>query len=517
MMSVDRPQTPAGPMAVLLDKSPRDFQRADLLKFIKEKNIERIHFHYTGLDGRLKELRLPVLDLYQAEVILSEGERVDGSSLFKGVVDPSCSDLYVVPEYKSAFLNPFDGKGLDFVCRYLTKDGEPAPFAPDNILRKASRLLQEKTGREIYALGELEFFLISSAENNIYPLSLQKGYHESGPFIKSGPILNEMLRLISQVTGAVKYVHSEVGSIDFIRSEVDEIRGKRAEQLEIEYSPSPICDMADALVIGRWIIRNVAYTHGCVATFIPKIEEELAGNGLHFHLEMRKNKKNVMVDRKDNRLSEDARCLIGGLCQYAGMLTAFGNMSASSYLRLVPDQEAPTRICWSDMNRNALIRVPLGWADVRNLASAVNPQDKTSLEDFPDRQTVELRSPDGSALIHFILSGITLAAEWAFSNQKEALDLTSKLYAEAGAFENEEKVMSFPSLPGSCVESSRLLLDKRKYFERHDIFPPAVIDYTARILANENDEVISQKLQRLPEDNRLHEFRKIMHRNLHKH
>src|SRR4030043_1932306 len=127
----------AHPLSVLLDKNPRDFTRADLLKVIDQKHIERITFHYTALDGKLKELKLPVANAFQAETILAEGERVDGSQLFKGMVDASLSDLYVVPSYKTAFLNPFDEGSLDFICRYLNKDGDLAPFGLDSILTKA--------------------------------------------------------------------------------------------------------------------------------------------------------------------------------------------------------------------------------------------------------------------------------------------------------------------------------------------------------------------------------------------
>jgi glutamine synthetase len=119
----------ANPLSAILDKPSQDFQRADFLTIIEHKQIERITFHYTALDGKLKELRLPFSSCREAESILSEGERVDGSSLFKGMVDVSLSDLYVVPEYKTAFLNPFDNKSLDFICRFLTKEGNRAPFA----------------------------------------------------------------------------------------------------------------------------------------------------------------------------------------------------------------------------------------------------------------------------------------------------------------------------------------------------------------------------------------------------
>ena len=55
--------------------------------------------------------------------VLAEGERVAGSSLFRGMVDAALSALYVVPVFKTAFLNPFDETSLDFICRYVTRDG----------------------------------------------------------------------------------------------------------------------------------------------------------------------------------------------------------------------------------------------------------------------------------------------------------------------------------------------------------------------------------------------------------
>jgi len=84
------------PVAVLLDKEPKDFKRQDFLKLIEDRKLEKITFHYIGLDGKPKELKIPVVNPLQAETILAEGERVDGSSLYKGLVDMGLSDLYVV-------------------------------------------------------------------------------------------------------------------------------------------------------------------------------------------------------------------------------------------------------------------------------------------------------------------------------------------------------------------------------------------------------------------------------------
>lgn len=505
----------ANPLIKFLDKPSADFTREDLLRVISEKEIERITFHYTGLDGKLKELKLPVSNRHQAERILADGERVDGSSLFKGLVDTSLSDLYVVPVYKTAFLNPFDEGSLDFICRYLNQEGERAPFALDNILHKAYSFFKKTTGLELYALGELEFFLLGQPSVNIFPARKQRGYQASAPFVKSGEIVNEMVRYITQITGAVKYAHSEVGFVDQVRSDLDEIRGKRAEQLEIEFLPTPIEDTGDNLVLGRWIIRNVAFRHGYAATFAPKLEEGIAGNGLHIHIELMKNGKNIMVDEEGN-LSAQARQLIGGLCEYADTLTAYGNTVSAAYLRLVPDQEAPTRIFWSDLNRSAMIRVPLGWSKISNLAKILNPQQQSRFVDPEGRQTVELRSPDGSAIVHLLLAGMTLAAEWGL-NHPESLKIAEKLYTSGNIFQDKKLLNKLPALPGSCVESAQRLLKKRELYQRENIFPPGIIEYIANMLLDENDLNINRRLMDLPADDRLHETRKIMHKDIHRH
>jgi glutamine synthetase len=503
------------PISLIVNKPREEFTREDLIKVVEEKQIERITFHYTALDGKLKELKLPVADRYQVERILADGERVDGSSLFKGMVDVALSDLYVVPVYQTAFLNPFDKGSLDFICRYLTEDGSLAPFALDNILHNACQLFQESTDLELYAMGELEFYLMSEPSVRTYPTPKQRGYHASSPFIKTGQILNEMIHYTTQLTGAVKYAHSEVGNVDSVRSDLEEIGGKQAEQLEIEFLPAPLEDAGDSLVLARWLIRNIAYKYGCVATFAPKVEEGIAGNGLHIHMELIKDGKNVMTDETGS-LSVQARKMIGGLCRYADTLTAFGNTVSSAYLRLVPNQEAPTRICWSNLNRSAMIRVPLGWSKLDNLAHKLNPQQEERFQESEGRQTVELRSPDGSAIVYLLLAGITMAAEWGLTNP-DSLEIAEKLYVTGNVFRDEELLSKLPALPKSCVESSRILLQKRHLYERENVFPSSVIEYVAQLLRAENDEGMNQHLVDLPADDRLHETRKIMHKDLHRH
>jgi glutamine synthetase len=505
----------ANPLMRLLDKDRIDFTRADMLRVIEEKGIERLTFHYTSLDGKFRELKLPFSSREQAERILASGERVDGSSLFPGLVDTATSDLYVVPSYQTAFLSPFDSNSLNLICRFLNRDGELAPFTPDNILTIAHQRFRERTGLELHALGELEFFLVREGGPEYFAAQRQTGYHASSPFFKGGTVVNEMVRHLTQITGAVKYAHAEVGYIDSVRSNLPLLSGRRAEQHEIELLTRPIEEMGDFVGLARWVIRNVAHRHNMLATFAPKIEEGVAGNGLHFHMELIRDGHNIMTD-DDGSLSEEARRLIGGLVYYASTLSAFGNTVASSFLRLVPNQEAPTRICWSHNNRSALIRVPLGWTKESHLASVVNPNDPDSYSDSRGRQTVEIRSPDGSASFHLLLAGLTTAAEHGLTDDG-MLELAAKTNVEGNVFSDEEKMRHLEALPASCVQCARLLDERRSLYEELGVFPRTVIDHQIELLEKEHDEKLNSQFAKLPAEERLTATRELMHKDIHRH
>jgi glutamine synthetase len=502
------------PLCAFLNKPREDFTREDLLKVIEEKQIERITFHYTALDGKLKELKIPIPAKINAEIVLTEGERVDGSSLFRGLIDTGLSDLYIVPVFKSAFINPFYPGSLDFICRYLNANGKPAPYAPDNILGNAHRLLKKNTGLDLHALGELEFYLFYQNDVRMYLPKRQKAYHISAPYSKTGKVIAEMLKTLTQIVGAVKYAHNEVGYIDIIKSNHKELDGKTGEQLEIELLATPVDESADNIILAKWLIRNIAYKYGMLATFAPKIEDGDAGNGMHVHMKLFKNGKNVMVDN-GGVLTEYARRLIGGLCRYSNTLTAFGNTCSSSYLRLVPDQEAPTRICWSDSNRSSMIRVPLGWSKTKNLASYVNPGINFDPLEIASMQTVEIRTPDGSANAHLLLAGLTLAADWGLTNDK-SLELAKKLYVEGNIFKDKKLLEGLPVLPSTCSASADILQLKRSEYERENIFTPSIIDYTINSLKAEKDVNLHKKLSKLKGSAKKKFINKLVQKDLHK-
>ena len=121
-----------------------------------------------------------------------------------------------------------------------------------------------------------------------------------------------MLRAASAITGAVKYCHAEVGYIDRIESSDPELDGKRVEQYELEIDLAPVEDLGCWLPVLRWLVREVANRHGASVTFVPKLDEGMAGSGMHLHLALARDGQNVMRG-PDGDLSPEARGLIGGL------------------------------------------------------------------------------------------------------------------------------------------------------------------------------------------------------------
>jgi glutamine synthetase len=149
------------PLVRKLGKTPEEWQRQDLLDFCLREGIRVVNFRYPGLDGKLKELRVPVNNAHYLERILTAGERVDGSSLYPKLFEAARSDLYAIPVYRWAFLNPWAADELDIVCRFADCDGNPCPGTPDNILDAAAARFRQRSGASLEALAELEFYLFT--------------------------------------------------------------------------------------------------------------------------------------------------------------------------------------------------------------------------------------------------------------------------------------------------------------------------------------------------------------------
>jgi len=479
------------PLVAEIGKMPAEFTKKDIIGYVVKHQIRIVNFRYVASDGRLKTLNLPVTNLAYLDSILSFGERVDGSSLFP-YIEASSSDLYVLPRFCTAYVDPFaEIPTLGLLCSYFTKDGLPLESSPEYTLRKAHKAFQKVTGYTFECMGELEYYVIDE-DDRMYPTPDQKGYHESSPFTKFELFRTEAMKMIAEVGGQIKYGHSEVGNFT--------IDGKIYEQNEIEFLVSPVESAADQLVMAKWILRTLAYRYGLDVTFAPKITAGKAGSGLHFHTRMMKGDRSVMVE--NGVLSGDARRAIAGYMTCASSLTAFGNTNPTSYFRLVPHQEAPTSICWGDRNRSVLVRVPLGWTGNTDMSAIANGVSEDKNIQMPSKQTVEMRSADGSADIYSMMAGLVTAARIGFEMEPEkALELAASTYVDVNIHDkaNEKLLNSLAQLPASCWESAAELEKHRALYEKEGVFSPGMIDGTINALRKFEDQYIRKTVSAHPE------------------
>jgi glutamine synthetase len=292
-------------------------------------------------------------------------------------------------------------------------------------------------------------------------------------------------------TGArIKYGHSEVGNFT--------LDGKVFEQNEIEFLPVPAEECADSLMLAKWVIRNLGYQYGYDVTFAPKITTGKAGSGLHIHMKLVKDGENMMLDK--GALSADARQAIAGMMDLAESITAFGNTNPISYFRLVPNQEAPTSVCWGDRNRSVLVRVPLGWTGEVDMSAIANPGEQSDVSEAEGKQTVEIRSADGSANIYLLLASLAVACRHGFE-MADAAEVAERCYVDVNIHkqENQEKLSKLAQLPDSCEASAECLKRQRDVYEEYGVFTPSMINATIDKLSSYADKTLREDIKNDPE------------------
>jgi len=469
-----------------LGKPASDLTCDDIVRYCRENAVQFINLHYCGWDGKLKTLNFVINSVEHLENILRAGERIDGSSLFP-FIEAGKSDLYVLPLYRTAFVNPFANlPTVDLLCSYFDRDGNQFEHSPQYVLQKAHTEFTAVTGLKMQAMGELEYYVIADAEE-LYLTPNQKGYHESAPFCKFEDLRTEAMKLIAQCGGLIKYSHSEVGN--FTRD------GKIYEQNEIEFLTADIEDTANQLVVAKWVMRQLAYQYGVTLTFAPKITVGKAGSGMHIHCMFTRNGKSVMTN--EGKLTDECRKAIAGYMVAGTSLPAFGNPHPLSFMRLVPNQEAPTSLCWSFSNRSALVRVPLGWLKRIDMAARCNPLEKAHERDFSDKQTFEWRASDGFANTHLLMAALCCAARHGFEIP-DSLAVAEKTFVDLGINIHDEKNRavrdSLEQLPGCCVDSAKELAKDRAIYTSRGVFSDSMIDYLIEYLTGFRDENLRSRL-----------------------
>jgi glutamine synthetase len=241
----------------------------------------------------------------------------------------------------------------------------------------------------------------------------------------------------------VRYHHHEVG----------------LSQLEIETEFMPFEQITDKIVFIKEIIRNTALMNDLYATFMPKPIYDEPGNGLHFHIQLRKGGSNIFYKEGGYaNLSDEALCFIGGILKHGRALTAFTNPSTNSFKRLLPGYQAPVKLFFGLANRSAAIRIP---------------KYATSRE----QKRIEFRMSDASCNHYLAMSALLMAGLDGIQNQ--ILPTTENSFGpiDENVFEwPEEKRDRLQSIPTSLEEALSALEEDYEFLIAGEVFNKALIE-----------------------------------------
>ncbi len=438
----------------------------EVLSYINDNKIEMIDFKMIDIDGRWRHLTIPVSS-FNEDVLIS-GFGFDASNY--GYAPVENSDMVLIPSLESAKLDPFtEVKTLTMIGNvYMIKEKlEPFSQYPRNIVKSALDYLKELGIADEMLIGpEFEFHIFDGMEysisaneicsrvdvlqsetssyssSDVYKVGTHDGYHLDIPRDIHYDIRSKMAKLLNEWGILVKYHHHEVG-------------GSAQQEIEVNFENIDIA--CDNVLAAKYLIKNLAFKEGKLASFMPKPLAHEAGNGMHIHMMLFKDKQPLFYDDANYAsLSDLAHYFMGGILKHIKALCAFTNPSTNSYRRLVPGFEAPVTIGYAMANRSAVIRIP-AYAKTK------------------ETKRFELRNPDATANPYFAYSAVLMAGIDGIVNK---IDPRNHHW---GPFDynlydlNKEELMKIDALPTS-LESALLHLEQdHEFLLKGGVFPKELI------------------------------------------
>jgi glutamine synthetase len=316
----------------------------DVLEQTRADGIHFISLQFTDILGTIKSITIPVGRL---EEVLERGTWFDGSSI-QGFARIYESDMVLMPDPETYRVLPWSAperRRARIICDLFRPGGSPFDGDPRTVLRRVLERAH-KQGYQFNTGPELEFFLFK--KNGA--LATQPVPHDVGGYFDFSP-RDEAQRVRSDIILALEAMGMEV---EASHHEV------AAGQHEIDFRYDDALVSADNAMTFKYTVKAIAATHGLYATFMPKPLFGVSGSGMHAHQSMFDQQgNNLFYDPDDEyRLSALAYSFIAGQLTHARALAAVVAPTVNSYKRLVPGYEAPVYICWAQINRSALIRIP---------------------------------------------------------------------------------------------------------------------------------------------------------------
>ena len=435
------------------------------LKLIKDNDVKWVDLRFTDSHGKEQHVTLPVGEI--DDDFFQDGKMFDGSSIagWKGINE---SDMILLPEDETAVLDPFtDVATLNLRCNIV----EPTTMQgyerdPRSVALRAEEYLKSTGIADTALFGpEPEFFVfdsvqwksdMSGAMYNIYSEEaawvsadeFEKNNIGHRPGVKGGYFPVPPVDSLHDLRGAMCSAMEQMG----LEIEVHHHEVGTAGQCEIGVGANTLTKKADEVQILKYCVHNVAHAYGKTATFMPKPLIGDNGSGMHVHMSLAKDGKNLFAGDEYAGLSEEALFYIGGVIKHARALNAFTNGSTNSYKRLVPGFEAPVMLAYSARNRSASIRIP--W--VSN----------------PKARRIETRFPDPSANPYLCFAALMMAGLDGIKNKIHPGDAMDKDLYDLPA----EEAKDIPTVAHTLTMALDALEADHEFLTQGDVFTKDMLE-----------------------------------------
>jgi glutamine synthetase len=402
------------------------------------------------------------------EDTFTEGHGFDGSSI-RGFQEIQESDMILIPDANTATLDPFRARKTMIINCFVHDPvtGDSYSRDPRYIAKKAEAYLTSSGIADTAYFGpEPEFFIFddirfdTTSHSSYYYVESDEAVWNTGrdekpnlgykPRTKQGyfpaPPMDHLQDLRSEIAATLHAVG--------IPTELHHHEVATAGQGEIGMRFDTLLNMADKLMLFKYVVKNVAWAAGKSATFMPKPIFEDNGSGMHTHQSIWKGGEPLFYSETGYAgLSDIGRWYIGGLLKHAPSILAFAAPTTISYKRLVPGYEAPVNLVYSQRNRSASCRIPLA-------------------QKSPKAKRVEFRCPDPSCNPYLAFSAMMLAGLDGVQNRIEPPEPVDKDLYDLPP----EELAKVPQVPASLDASLLALEADNDYLKAGGVFTDDLIE-----------------------------------------
>lgn len=252
-----------------------------------------------------------------------------------------------------------------FLGDFISADNTPAYTCPRQLLQKI--ILQcKQAGYTPYFSQEFEWFnfaetpesLQAKGFRNLTPLTPGMfGYSILRSSMKSG-YMHDLFEWLNKFGVPLEGLHTETGPGVY----------------EAAICYAPVLESADRAVLFKTAVKEIAYKHGIMATFMAKFNEQLPGCSGHVHQSLRDeaSQQNLFYDEEDARhMSALMKSYLAGQLYCLPHLLPMVAPTVNSYKRLVEGAWAPTTLTWGVDNRTVALRALPGSRKATRLETRV--------------------------------------------------------------------------------------------------------------------------------------------------